>query len=119
MKFDTIIIGGGLSGLISGIESAPNGRKTAIVSTGQSALHFWSGSFEFLCRENSREVIEKPLERAARLDESHPYRKIGIERTAELLDRVAPILKEAGITVSGTLQRNHYRLTPMGFTRPA
>lgn len=119
MKFDTIIIGGGLSGLISGIESARSGRKTAIVSTGQSALHFWSGSFEFLCRENSREVIEKPLERAARLDESHPYRKIGIERTAELLDRVAPILSEAGITVSGTLQRNHYRLTPMGFTRPA
>ena len=72
MKFDTIIIGGGLSGLISGIESARSGRKTAIVSTGQSALHFWSGSFEFLCRENSREVIEKPLERAARLDESHP-----------------------------------------------
>lgn len=49
MKFDTIIIGGGLSGLVCGIECARSGRKTAIVSAGQSALHFWSGSFEFLC----------------------------------------------------------------------
>ena len=41
--------GGGLSGLTAAIESAKSGRKTAIVTTGQSALHFWSGSFEFLC----------------------------------------------------------------------
>lgn len=92
MKFDTIIIGGGLSGLVSGIESAKSGRKTAIISAGQSALHFWSGSFEFLCHENSRKVIENPLERAARLPEEHPYRKIGIERTAKLLERTAPYL---------------------------
>ena len=73
MKFDTIIIGGGLSGLTAGIESARAGRRTAIVTAGQSALHFWSGSFEFLCEQDSREVIERPLERAARLDPSHPY----------------------------------------------
>lgn len=119
MKFDNVIIGGGLSGLISGIESAQSGRKTAIVSAGQSALHFWSGSFEFLGRENNQEVIERPLERAARLDASHPYRKIGIERTAELLDKVKPILAEAGISVNGSLRRNHYRLTPMGYVKPA
>lgn len=39
MKYDNIIIGGGLSGLVCGIESARSGRKTAIVSAGQSALH--------------------------------------------------------------------------------
>lgn len=70
MKFDNIIIGGGLGGLVAGIESARSGRKTAIVSAGQSALHFWSGSFEFLCEENSRPVVDSPLERAARLPES-------------------------------------------------
>lgn len=119
MKFDTIIIGGGLSGLVAGIESARSGRKTAIVSAGQSALHFWSGSFEFLCHAGGKTVIESPLTEAEKLDESHPYRKIGIERTGRLLSRVMPLLAEAGIKVNGSLDRNHYRLTPLGFVKPA
>lgn len=119
MKFDTVIIGGGLSGLVSGIESAKSGRKTAVISAGQSALHFWSGSFEFLCNENGEQVVENPVGRASLLPDGHPYRKIGVERTASLLRKTAPLLAEAGISVSGTLERNHYRITPLGFMKPA
>ena len=70
MKFDTIIIGGGLSGFVSGIESVKSGRKTAIVSSGQSALHFWSGSFEFLNNENGS-VTDSPLECAGQIGRAH------------------------------------------------
>ena len=48
MKFHSVIIGGGLAGLVAGIALQKAGRSSAIISTGQNALHFFSGSFESL-----------------------------------------------------------------------
>ena len=78
MKFDTIIIGGGLSGLVAGIDLSRKGHKCLIVSSGQSALHFFSGSFE-LCS-----LADNPYEGIATLGEGHPYSKIGAENIADL-----------------------------------
>ena len=46
MKSDTVIIGGGLAGLVAGISLQKAGQNVAIISTGQNALHFFSGTFE-------------------------------------------------------------------------
>ena len=46
MRYDTLIVGGGLGGLVSGIALARNGQRVAIISAGRSALHFLSGSLE-------------------------------------------------------------------------
>lgn len=119
MKFDTIIIGGGLSGLASGIECARAGRRTAIISAGQSALHFWSGSFELLGQAGGETVITDPLSHIRQLDADHPYRVIGADRLRVLLGRVPGLLADAGLKVSGSLDANHLRLTPLGFMKPA
>ena len=57
MRFDSVIIGGGLAGLTAGISLQQAGRSTAIVSTGQNALHFFSGCFESL-QEPPQRMLE-------------------------------------------------------------
>ena len=113
MKFDTIIIGGGLSGLIAGIELSRKGQKCLIVSSGQSALHFFSGSFE-LCS-----LSDNPYDAIATLGEGHPYTKLGTERVAELSAQVKPLFKEVGITLKGVKDANHWRITPLGVLKRA
>lgn len=113
MKFDTIIIGGGLCGLTAGIELTRKGKKCLIVSSGQSALHFFSGSFE-LCS-----LSDNPYEAISSLDENHPYFRIGIESVRDLAAEVKPFFKEIGITLKGTKDANHWRITPLGVLKRA
>ena len=54
MKFDVVILGGGLAGMVAGISLQKAGLSTAIVSGGQNALHFFSGSFESLKAPDAR-----------------------------------------------------------------
>jgi len=112
MKFDTIIIGGGLSGLTAGITLSKKGQKCLLISAGQSALHFFNGSFDLLNGEN-------PIEAIASLDASHPYSKIGAERVAELAETVKPMFSAMGISVKGEIKKNHNRITPVGLLKQA
>lgn len=113
MKFDIIIIGGGLSGLICGIRLQRGGARCAIVSTGQSALHFSSGSFDLLNRLPDGTKVEHPEEAAGALPEGHPYRLLGAE-FARYAREARETFEACGIAVRGNSERNHLHLTPMG-----
>ena len=117
MRFDTIIMGGGLSGLTAGIALAKAGQDVAIVSKGQSTLHFGSGSLELLGRDNDGNDVFKPLEAIAKLDDCHPYKKVG--NVEQLAREAQQLLAQAGIETTGSAQANHWRLSPIGALKPA
>ncbi|PKQ64862.1 anaerobic glycerol-3-phosphate dehydrogenase subunit B [Labilibaculum filiforme] len=117
MKFDNIIIGGGLSGLTCGIKLAEQGRKCAIISSGQSAIHFFSGSFDLLGRVHGEEVVN-PIESMASLAATHPYQRVGVDNISRLATEAPELLERAGLKFFGIATKNHFVLTPMGIMKP-
>lgn len=110
MKFDSIVIGGGMAGLSAALRLAEAGQKTLLMASGQSALHFSSGSVDLLESEGDP--------RAALPDfmvthPDHPYSKVGLANILASLDALQRQCAEEGLTLIRQ-ERNHQRLTPIG-----
>lgn len=118
MKFDNIIIGGGLSGLLCGIALAREGRHVAAIAAGQSTLHFSSGSFDILGYDADGQVVTSPFEAIRQLEASHPYHLVGIENVPLLATQALRIFTECGLSGQGGVAHNHFRMTPIGSLRP-
>jgi glycerol-3-phosphate dehydrogenase len=102
MKFDTVIVGGGLAGLLCGIKLTKQGLRCAIITRGQSALHFSSGSLD-LVDEAYRD----------KLPPEHPYHLIGAQHidrfaleTEALLADCGARLKEAPGSITSASRRS-------------
>lgn len=121
MKFDTVIIGGGLSGLACGIRLIQHGQRCAIVSSGQSALHFSSGSFDLLNNLPDGTPVSNVLaeyDSLAELSPKHPYSKLGKETFQKLISESETFFKNVGLPMQGNGMKNHYRITPLGLLKP-
>ena len=118
MRMDTVIMGGGLSGLTCGIALAKRGKRVAIVASGQSTMLFNGGSMELLGNIDGK-TVTAPLEAIATLPQDHPYSKIGADRIAGLAARAKLMLSDSGINMEGDVAANHWRITPMGVAKPA
>ena len=118
MQFDTVIIGGGLAGLICGIRLQKAGHKTAIISAGQSVMHFSSGTFDLLNRMPDGTPVENPLKAIDALPETHPYKKIGAANVMKYAAEVKDIFAGCGVKLNGQSDKNSYRITPVGEIKP-
>jgi len=119
MKFDAILIGGGLSSLVCGIRLQKAGKKCLIVSAGQNALHFSSGTFGLLGRLPDGKIVASPFAAMSSLPAEHPYSKIGTLQVKEYADSTIPFFAENGIQLKGFGSRNGFRLTATGTLKPA
>lgn len=119
MKFDTIIIGGGLAGLVCGIRLQKAGKNCAIVSAGQNAMHFSSGTFELLCRDEEGKALSEPLKAIGELNEGHPYKKIGSRKVTEYAYGLKSFFGEAGVVLKGEEDKNGFMISPLGSIKQA
>ena len=116
MKFDVIIMGGGLSGLTAGIALAQAGKNVALVSAGQSTLHFGGGSLDLLGTDNKGNDVYNPIEAITNLNPKHPYSKL--ENVSRLAEVAKMVLERAGIATTGEATSNHWRISPVGALMP-
>ena len=119
MKFDVIVIGGGMSAIMCGIALAASGKRVALMVKGQSKLNFSSGSIDLLGYDEQGNEVEHPLDVIESLSSSHPYSKMGMANVVHNAAMAPVILEGAGLSFYGrSSERNHYRMTPMGLLRP-
>lgn len=144
MKFDVVLIGGGLSSLVCGIKLQKAGKKCLMVSAGQNALHFSSGAFGLLGKLPDGADVAEPLSMVETLPSEHPYSKIGKKRLSEYVASVPGFFSDCGVAlhpVTSTSSvtkasassaaepveaveatatiRNGYRITALGTLKPA
>lgn len=123
LNYDVIIIGGGVAGYSAGLRCLDKGLKTAIISSGQSALHFSSGSIDLLSHSPvTNQPIRHPLNEIANLNKTlpeHPYAKLGAKKVVNALNWYQSRMEQEGLPLSrlDSLE-NHYRITTMGTLKP-
>lgn len=120
MKYDVVVMGGGLAGLLCGIRLTQSGLSCAMVSAGQNALHFSSGSLDLLTHLPDGQITEKPLTMLGELKSQapfHPYSLMGENQVTELARMAESILQQTGVRLKGSCEENHYRITPLGHKR--
>ncbi|MFQ2826326.1 glycerol-3-phosphate dehydrogenase subunit GlpB [Aeromonas caviae] len=110
MKFDSIAIGGGMAGLSAALRLAEAGQKTLLMASGQSALHFSSGSVDLLESDGDPRAA-LPAFMAAHPD--HPYSKVGMQNIEGSLADLQRHCAEEGLPLMRQ-EHNHQRLTPIG-----
>lgn len=119
MNYDVIVIGGGVAGYSAALKCLENGLKTAVVSSGQSALHFSSGSVDLLSHSPvTGQLVEFPMQEIEALTESkpeHPYSKLGVSHIRKSMDWYCSLMEKEGLPLTHQQNyANHMRITSMG-----
>lgn len=118
IHYDTAVIGSGIAGLTAAIYSQSHGQRTVLISQGQSAMHFASGSIDVLSRLPDGAPVSHPFKSMATLFQlrpTHPYHRVGVDTIRASLTWFSEMLAGCGVPLTHQAdEANHFRITALG-----
>lgn len=121
MNYDSIIIGGGISGYTCAIKCASEGLRTLVISGGMNSLHFSSGSIDLAGYTDKNSVVKKPfdeIKKICSIKKTHPYSRVGIKKIRESIDFFTKQTSASGLNLFKNSIHNHFHVTPLGTLKP-
>ncbi|MCB9139137.1 MAG: glycerol-3-phosphate dehydrogenase subunit GlpB [Caldilineaceae bacterium] len=120
---DYLVMGAGLSGLMSAYAAVQSGHRVKVIAKGLGALHWGAGSIDVLgyLPQARDAVVRRPLERLADLPADHPYTILGPAAVQDGLDKFMRLTEELGLPYYGAEAAGENLLlpSPAGALRPA
>lgn len=116
LKFDVVVIGSGLSGVMAALRASSQGKKVAVVRKGWGASALVSGIFEIAPTQGEQVEFSSVLASLKAKNLYHPYHHLDLEAlpTAfELFKKFFPL------KIQGSYTENHLFLSDMGFWQRA
>lgn len=121
---DLLVIGAGLSGLVSAIYAAQAGLRVQVITKGLSALHWGAGSIDLLGYLPDNTPIDAPIAAIQHLPAEHPLRQVQSDSIRKTLADLQSWLQEAGLAyqhggnLDGEQERNLWLPSAVGAKRP-
>lgn len=111
MKFDTAVIGSGMSGLMASIYLSERGLNTVLVSRGDPICSISSACIDIAgTGQNTMEAVDRfPIE--------HPYHKLKKKEIISSIQYFRDLMSKNGFEYEGDIEKNRSILTPIGKKR--
>jgi len=120
---DVLVIGAGLSGLMTAYKAAKSGLTTKVIAKGLGGALHWSAGTVDVLGYLQKELVQNPKAAISSLSESkpeHPYAQFTAENVFAYLDEFVALTAEIGLPYTGAKKGGENMLlpSPVGAVRP-
>lgn len=123
---DLLVIGAGLSGLVTAYTAAQAGVSVKVIAKGLGALHWGAGTIDLFgyAPTEPKQPVARPLDFVAgwlsEAQPQHPYSLLGADQVAAALDSFVALTAALGLPYGGAQQPGDNLLLPtaVGAARP-
>ena len=115
---DLVVIGSGLSGLLTACVAAGKGKKVTVLSYGAGTLTIGGGIVDFIGYDDNAQPVKNPLAALNEINPEHPYAKVGKAVASAAFNDFKKITENEGYAYLGDVKKNRWVPTAVGSFKP-